>query len=67
MLYMGFVDKSCSNLNRTYYGIFIEECRNDSLKQGCKNIKDIKKYFSRHSVNFRFINQCINLFDYKNP
>ena len=61
------VDKGCSNYNRTFYGIVIEQCRNDSLKQSCKSINEIKQYISTHSIEFHFINNYVNVYDYKNP
>ena len=32
------IDKGISHPNRTFYGIIVEQCRNDSLKNNCKSI-----------------------------
>ena len=61
------VDKGCTHPNRTFYGIIIERCRNDSLKKNCKNINEIESYVLEHSVDFHFINQYTDAYNYKKP
>ena len=61
------VDKGCTHPNRTFYGIVVEQCRNDSLKQNCKNLNEIQKYFFEHSIDFRFVNQYTNVYNFNNP
>ena len=61
------VDKGCSNPKRTFYGIVIEQCKNDSLKNDCKPKNYINNYISKHSVNFQFIDHYANIYNYKSP
>ena len=61
------LDKGCSHPNRTFYGIIIEQCRNDSLKNDCKPIEKIKKYAWDHSVNFQIIDHYADVYNYDEP
>ena len=67
----GFVwpslDKGRSNPTATYYGIIIEQCRNDSFKNDCKSIEEIEKYASKHSIQFNMIDHYTDVYDYEKP
>ena len=61
------VDNDFSNPNKTFYGIIVEQCRNDSLKNDCKPIEEIKKYESSHSILIRIIDYYTNIYNYDEP
>ena len=61
------VEKGCTNPNRTFYGVIIERCRNDTFKKNCKNLNEIQNYILVHSVDFHFINQYTDAYDYHKP
>ena len=61
------IEKGCSHPNRTFYGIIIEKCRNDSSKNNCKTQKEINNYILTHSVNFQFIDQYIDVYNFDKP
>ena len=50
----------CSHPNRTFYGIIVEKCRNDSQRylsddHPCKSTEDIKSYISKSSIQYDLI------------
>ena len=58
------------------YGIYIQKCNNKTIKHilgndyNCKSDSEIDKYFSNKAtrlINLYFINNYINILDYKNP
>ena len=40
-----------SNPNNSFYGLIIEKCHNDSLKNNCKSNEEINKYFNGYEIN----------------
>ena len=61
------LDKGCSHPDRTFYGIIVEQCRNDSLKNDCKPIEEIRDYAAIHAVGFQIIDHYADVYNYKNP
>ena len=61
------IDKGVTNPNLTFYGIIIEQCRNDSLKNDCKPIEEIEKYAATHAVGFQIIDHYIDIYNYEQP
>ena len=62
----------CSHPDRTFYGIVIEKCRNDSLKflsdgQYCNSKEHILKYIQRSSINLQLIDNYADVLNYENP
>ena len=57
----------CSNSNRTFYGIIIEKCINDSLKNDCHPIEKINEYLKHYSIVFQIIDHYPEMVNYKNP
>ncbi len=60
----------------TLYGIYVQKCNNKTIKNilgnnyNCKSDSEIDKYFNNRATrifNFYFINNYINVLDYKNP
>ena len=56
-----------SNKNNTNYGIIIEKCQNDSLKNNCKPEIEINKFIQNSFVILSFIDYYVELSNYKNP
>ena len=62
----------CSHPDRTFYGIIVEKCRNDSLRfasdnKACKPIENIKTYIQTKSIALQVIDQYADVFNYKKP
>ena len=62
----------CSHPNRTFYGIILEKCRNDTLRllsngKYCKTKELINKYIKRSSVNFQLIDNYADVLNYEKP
>ena len=56
-----------SNPNRTFYGIIIEKCHNDSLKNDCKSNEEINNFFKRYAIILNIMDQYADALNYKNP
>ena len=56
-----------SNPNRTFYGIIIEKCHNDSLKNDCKSNEEINNFFKRYAIILNIVDQYADALNYKNP
>ena len=66
------LDHGCSHPNRTFYGIIVEKCRNDSLRflsnnKWCKSTSYIIKYMETRAINFQVIDQFTDILNYKKP
>ena len=61
------LDHGISNPNRTIYGIIIETCQNNSLKNTCNSINTINSYFSKYAIAVNFIDQYADVLNYKEP
>ena len=61
------LDHGASNPNRTLYGIIIEKCHNDSLKNDCKSDEEINDFFNRFSIMLNVIDEYADVLNYKNP
>ena len=57
----------CSSENSTTYGIIMEKCRNDSLKNNCKSNSEIDDYIKHIYGILFFIDNYVELLDYKKP
>ena len=62
----------CSHPNRTFYGIIMEKCRNNTLKllsdgKLCKSNEEIIEYIKERSVNFQLIDQYTDILNYSTP
>ena len=62
----------CSHPNRTFYGIIIEKCRNESLEllgdgSYCKTDEEIATYITKSSINFLLIDQFTDILNYTTP
>ena len=62
----------CSHPDRTFYGIVLEKCRNDSLKlladrQYCNTDEHIVKYIQKSSINLQLIDNYADVLNYENP
>ena len=53
--------------DRSSYGIIIEKCHNDSLKNDCGPKEEIEKYFKNYSFNLNILDQYADILNYKNP
>lgn len=61
------IKHGCSNPNRTFYGIIVERCLNDSLNDGCYPIEKTNKYLRHYSIVFQIIDHYPEMVNYKNP
>ena len=62
----------CSNPNRTFYGIILEKCRNDTLKKlvdgkTCNPQEEIIEYIRNNSINLQMIDNYADVVNYENP
>jgi len=62
----------CSHPDRTFYGIILEKCRNDSLKflsdgQYCNTKEHILQYIQKSSINLQLIDNYADVLNYENP
>ena len=67
----GFVwptlEHGASNSNRTLYGIIIEKCNNNSVKNTCNNQEIVNEYFKRYGIALNFIDHYADVLNYKEP
>ena len=56
-----------SNPNRTIYGIIIEKCHNDSLKNNCKSNEEIDDYLNKYAITLNIVDQYADVLDYERP
>ena len=62
----------CSHPNRTFFGIIVEKCRNNTLKllsdgKYCKSKEEIISYIKTSSINFQLIDQFTDILNYTTP
>ena len=57
----------CSNDNSVNYGIIIEKCKNDSLKNNCKSELEIETYILNSFAILYFVDNYAEVLNYKNP
>ena len=62
-----FMAYGASNPNRTSYGLIIEKCHNDSLKNNCKSNEEINKYFNGYEINLNIVDQYADVLNYERP
>ena len=56
-----------SNANSSNYGIIIEKCRNDSLKNNCKSEEEIDNYIEHLYVLLYFVDNYADVLNYEKP
>ena len=56
-----------SHPNRTFYGIIVETCQNNSLKNNCNSIEVIESFFKRYAISLNFIDHYADVLNYKEP
>jgi hypothetical protein len=61
------IDHGASHPNRTIYGIIIESCQNNSLKNNCNSIEEIESFFSQHALSLNFIDHYADVLNYNEP
>ena len=61
------LEHGVSSPNSTIYGIFIEKCQNDSLKNNCKSKKEIDRYLINYSISLNILDYYVDVLNYKNP
>ena len=67
----GFVwptmEHGSSHPNRSVYGIIVETCQNNSLKNNCNSIEEIELFFKRYAISLNFIDHYADVLNYKEP
>ena len=61
------LEHGSSHPNRTLYGIIVETCQNNSLKNNCNSIEAIEKFFKRYAISLNFIDHYADALNYKEP
>ena len=64
--------RGCSHPDRTYYGIIVEKCVNDSSQEKtgfgeCKTDEEINTLISVRSINLQLIDQYADVLNYETP
>ena len=67
-----FRTKGASNPNRTFYGVIMEKCRNDEMRNlsgdgECKSDEEINIIMTSSSIVFYIIDNYADVLNYKNP
>ena len=62
----------CSHPQRTFYGIIVEKCRNDSMKmlsdeEYCNPPENITDYIKKSSLNLQLIDNYADVLNYEHP
>ena len=61
------LEHGLSHPNRTFYGIIVETCQNNSLKNNCNSVEDIELFFKRYGISLNFIDHYADALNYKEP
>ena len=61
------LEHGMSHPNRTLYGIIVDTCQNDTLKNNCNSIEEIEKFFKRYAISLNFIDHYVDVLNYKDP
>jgi len=61
------IKHGCSNPNRTFYGIIVKRCQNDSFIKDCYPIEKTNQYLKHYSIVFQIIDHYPDMVNYKNP
>ena len=61
------LEHGMSHPNRTLYGIIVETCQNNSLKNNCNSIEAIESFFKRYAISLNFIDHYADVLNYKEP
>ena len=61
------LEHGVSHPNRTLYGIIVDTCQNDTLKNNCNSIEEIEKFFKRYAISLNFIDHYVDVLNYKDP
>ena len=58
------LEHGASHPNRTLYGIIIESCNNNSIKNDCNPKEKIESFFSKHALSLNFIDHYVDVLNY---
>ena len=61
------LEHGASHPNRTLYGIVIEACQNNSLKNDCNPIEKIEAFFKKYAISLNFIDHYADVLNYNEP
>ena len=61
------LEHGASHPNRTLYGIIIESCNNNSIKNNCNSKEKIESFFSKHALSLNFIDHYVDVLNYNEP
>jgi len=61
------LEHGSSHPNRTLYGIIVETCQNNSLKNNCNSPEEIESFFKRYAISLNFIDHYADALNYKEP
>ena len=61
------LEHGASHPNRTLYGIVIEACQNNSLKNDCIPIENIEAFFKKYAISLNFIDHYADVLNYNEP
>ena len=61
------LEHGLSHPNRTLYGIVVEACQNNSLKQDCNPIEKIELFFRKYAISLNFIDHYTDVLNYHEP
>ena len=61
------LEHGASHPNRTLYGIIIESCNNNSIKNDCNPKEKIESFFSKHALSLNFIDHYVDVLNYNEP
>ena len=66
------LNHGCSHPKRTFYGIIVEKCRNDSMKilsdeTYCNPPEEIIEYIKKSSLNLQLIDNYADVLNYEHP
>ena len=61
------LEHGASNPNRTFYGILIEKCHNNSINKKCKSDDQINDFINKFVIILNIIDEYADALNYKNP
>ena len=61
------LEHGASHPNRTLYGIIVESCNNNSIKNDCNPKEKIEYFFSKHALSLNFIDHYVDVLNYNEP
>ena len=61
------LEHGASHPNRTFYGIIIETCQNNSLDKNCNSFEKIENFFQKYAISLNFIDHYADSLNYNEP